>query len=154
MFSLIHVYYLKIKIINEMFFHGFNYQIITKSLTRVFSPKLLASTNIIQLLVFEEPNIEIYRCVKGDIDRGQCHLSNTDKSRHWALQTPIIIVLLLFCVKRLVDIVKTAMFSSVRLQIIMILLFFIYLFVNLIYGKALLQIYIDFFFKNNSTSSS
>ena len=24
---------------------------------------------IIQLLVFEEPNIEIYRCVKGDIDR-------------------------------------------------------------------------------------
>ena len=24
--------------------------------------------NIIQLLVFEEPNIEIYRCVKGDID--------------------------------------------------------------------------------------
>ena len=63
--------------------------------------------NILQLLVFEEPNIKIYRFVKGDIDRreGQYHLSHTDISLYWALQTPII-VSLLFCVKRLVDIVK------------------------------------------------
>ena len=40
---------------------------------------------------------------------GVYHLSHTDKSRYWALQTPII-VLLLFCIKRLVDIAKMPCF--------------------------------------------
>ena len=35
------------------------------------------STHIIQLLVFEEPNIEIYRCVKGDIDRREAEVNIT-----------------------------------------------------------------------------
>ena len=46
------------------------------------------SEKIIQLLVFEETNIKIYWCVKGDVD---------------LCETPII-VLLLFCDKHLVDI--------------------------------------------------
>ena len=40
-----------------------------------------------KLLVFEEPNIKIYRCMKGDIDQ-------SDKSLYWAFQTPIIALLL------------------------------------------------------------
>ena len=92
-------------------------------------------------MVFGEPNIEFYRCVKGDIDRQEAEVnitSHTDKSRYWALQTPII-VLLLFRVKRLVDTVKIAMFSSARLQIIILFIclyyLFIYLFVPLILVK-------------------
>ena len=33
--------------------------------------------NIIQLLVFEETNITIYRCVKGDIDRREAEVNIT-----------------------------------------------------------------------------
>ena len=59
----------------------------------------------IQLLVFEEPNIKIYRCVKGDIDR--CKAVNI------TFHTPINLDIglfkhqfFVFCVKFLVDIVK------------------------------------------------
>ena len=76
--------------------------------------------------------------MKGNIGGGQYHLSHTDK--YWALQTPII-VLLLFCVKRLISalLVKGSpalninIFSSIRLQISLIVFLFNF-------GKALLQI--------------
>ena len=48
--------------------------------------ELSMEINNIQLLVFEETNIKIYWCMKGDVDRRE------------------IIVLFLFCDKRLVDI--------------------------------------------------
>ena len=72
-------------------------------------PLILQGSNIIQLLVFEEPNIKIYQCLKGDID--QCD-AECDIIFHTPINLDIglfkhqIIVLLLFCVKRLVDIVK------------------------------------------------
>ena len=38
---------------------------------------LEVSPGIIQLFVFEEPNIEIYRCVKDDIDRREAEVNTT-----------------------------------------------------------------------------
>ena len=38
---------------------------------------LRSSFDIIQLLVFDEPNIKIYRCVKGDIDRPEVGVNIT-----------------------------------------------------------------------------
>ena len=35
----------------------------------------LYCNNIIQLLVFEEPNIKTYRCVKGDVDRREARVN-------------------------------------------------------------------------------
>ena len=73
---------------------------------------LINTQNIIQVLVFEEPNIEFIRCVKViliDAKRSQYYLSHIEKSRYLALLTSII-VLLLFCVKRLDDIVKMPCF--------------------------------------------
>ena len=64
--------------------------------------------NIIQLLVFEETNIKIYWYVKGDIDRPETEVNIT-------FHTPINLdiglfkhqlFLLLFRVKRLVDVAK------------------------------------------------
>ena len=54
------------------------------------------------------------------------------QSRYWALQTPIIVVVI-FCVNYLVDIVKTAMISSLRLQtnLLIYCTYCIYLFINL-----------------------
>ena len=40
-------------------------------------PSPITRNNIIQLLVFEEPNIEIYRCVKGDIGRREAEVNIT-----------------------------------------------------------------------------
>ena len=78
------------------------------------SEDISARDNIIQLLVFEEINIKIYWCVKGDFDR---HEGDVDRREAWiyiTFHTPInldiglfkhqLLFLLLFCDKRLVDI--------------------------------------------------
>ena len=62
--------------------------------------ELILLFNAIQLLVFEETDVKIYRCVKGDIDRREAEVNITFHTPT-NLDTPNI-VLLLFCVKRLV----------------------------------------------------
>ena len=67
-----------VDIVNTAMFTSVRLQMINE-LTHLFL--FICLNNNIQLYVFEEINIKIYRCVKGDIDRrvGQYHHLHTDK---------------------------------------------------------------------------
>ena len=65
--------------------------------------------NIIQLLVFEETNIKIYWCVKGDVDRLEAEVNisfHTPITLYIGLFKHQLLFYYFFCVKRLVDNVK------------------------------------------------
>ena len=108
---------------------------------RQFPSSLVMRKYIIQLLVFEEPNIEIYRYVKGDIGRREAEVNIT-------FHTPINLDIGLF--KHLLLFYYFSV-SSVCLILSKCHVFlsnianqFIYLFIcSFNFGKALLQIYID-----------